>query len=116
MSKVFRSSIAYQYAAMTFAFIFLSAAVIVGVMHCNLRNYVLQDAANDAHDATRNMAVLYDAVVEGASMELKDGALAAVKSEAMPELANHDLVDRTASSIAGVATVFAKQGADYVRI
>ena len=116
MSKVFRSSIAYQYAAMTFAFIFLSAAVIVGVMHYNLRSYVLQDAANDAHDATRNMAVLYDAVVEGASMELKDGALAAVKSEAMPELANHDLVDRTASSIAGVATVFAKQGTDYVRI
>ncbi|MXN50159.1 HAMP domain-containing protein [Shinella sp. AETb1-6] len=116
MSKIFRSSIAYQYAAMTFAFIFLSAAVIVGVMHYNLKSYVLQDAANDAHDATRNMAVLYDAVIDGASIELKDGALAGVRSDAMPELANHDLVDRTATSIAGVATIFEKQGPDYVRI
>ncbi|WP_411037014.1 methyl-accepting chemotaxis protein [Shinella sp. BYT-45] len=116
MSKIFRSSVAYQYAAMTFAFIFLSAAVIVGVMHYNLRSYVLQDAANDARDATRSMAVLYDAAIEDASMELKDGGLVAVQSEAMPALSNHDLVDRTASSIAGVATVFAKQGSDYVRI
>jgi methyl-accepting chemotaxis protein len=116
MSKIFRSSIAYQYAAMTFAFIFLSAVVIVGVMHYNLKSYVLQDAANDAHDATRNMAVLYDAVIDGASIELKDGALAGVRSDAMPELANHDLVDRTATSIAGVATIFEKQGPDYVRI
>jgi methyl-accepting chemotaxis protein len=116
MSKIFRSSIAYQYAAMTFAFIFLSAAVIVGVMHYNLRAYVLQDAANDARDATRTMAVLYDASIDGASMEVKDGNLAAVQAEAMPELADHDLVDRTANSISGVATIFARQGSDYVRI
>ncbi|GLR52448.1 methyl-accepting chemotaxis protein [Shinella yambaruensis] len=116
MSKVFRSSIAYQYAAMTFAFIFLSAAVIVGVMYYNLGRYVLGDAANDARDATRTMAVLYDAAIENATMELKDGALAAVRGETMPELASHDLVDRTASSIAGVATIFAKQGPEYVRI
>ena len=116
MIRIFRSSVAYQYAAMTFAFIFLSAAVIVGVMHYNLRSYVLEDAANDARDATRAMAVLYGAAIEDASVALKDGGLTAIHSEAMPELANHDLVDRTASSIAGVATVFAKQGADYVRI
>ncbi|WP_439615048.1 methyl-accepting chemotaxis protein [Shinella sp.] len=116
MIRIFRSSVAYQYAAMTFAFIFLSAAVIVGVMHYNLRSYVLEDAANDARDATRAMAVLYGAAIENASVALKDGGLTAIHSEAMPELANHDLVDRTASSIAGVATVFAKQGADYVRI
>jgi methyl-accepting chemotaxis protein len=116
MIKTLRSSVAYQYAAMTLAFIFLSAAVIVGVMHYNLRAYVMQDAANDARDATRSMAVLYGAAIADATVEMRDGTLASVRGEAMPELATHDLVDRTAQSIAGVATVFARQGSDYVRI
>ena len=116
MLRFLKSSVALQYAVMTIAFIFLSAAVIVGVMHHNLRNYVLQDATNDARDATRSMAVLYGAAVADAKIALRDGALGTVMAEAMPPATDHNLVDRTADSIKGVATIFAKEGADYVRI
>ena len=116
MLRFLKSSVALQYAVMTIAFIFLSAAVIVGVMHHNLRNYVLQDATNDARDATRSMAVLYGAAVADAKIALRDGALGTVTAEAMPPATDHNLVDRTADSIKGVATIFAKEGADYVRI
>ncbi len=34
----------------------------------------------------------------------------------MAALPDHDLVDRTAQTIGGVATIFEKQGNDYVRI
>ena len=84
MLRFLKSSVALQYAVMTIAFIFLSAAVIVGVMHHNLRNYVLQDATNDARDATRSMAVLYGAAVADAKIALRDGALGTVTAEAMP--------------------------------
>ncbi|MCF3639530.1 methyl-accepting chemotaxis protein [Rhizobium sp. TRM95111] len=116
MMRIFKSSVAVQYAAMTVAFIFLSAAAMVGAMHLGLRSYVLQDAANDARDATRTMAVLYGAANGDATITVKDEQLAAVGAETMPEIADHTLVDRTAQSISGVATVFAKQGNDYVRI
>ncbi|QRM54274.1 methyl-accepting chemotaxis protein [Sinorhizobium sp. BG8] len=116
MFQAIKSSVAYQYVAMTIALVFLSAAVIVGVMHYNLRSYVLSEAADDAREAARTMAVLYGAANEGARIDIQAGHLGAVGSEAIPEFADHGLVDRTAQAIDGVATIFTKQGADYVRV
>ncbi len=116
MLRLFKSSIIYQNVAITLGLIFLSIATIASVMHYNLRSTVMQDATTDARDASRAMAVLYGMKVGDATIQVKDGALATVTEEKMAPLADHDLVDRTAETIGGVATVFEKQGSDYVRM
>ncbi len=116
MFRMLKTSIAAQYVAMTIALIFLSGAVIVGVMHYNLRQYVLQEAGNNARDASRSMAVLYAGVMDGSQIDVKDNRLVAVSAEQVPDFTDHTLVDRTAQSIAGVATIFRKEGTDYVRV
>jgi methyl-accepting chemotaxis protein len=116
MFRLFKSSIVYQNVAITLGLIFLSIATIAGVMHYNLRSTVMQDATTDARDASRAMAVLYGMKVGDASIQVKDGTLASVTEEKMAALPDHDLVDRTAETIGGVATVFEKQGNDYVRM
>ena len=62
------------------------------------------------------MAVLYGAADAGAAIDVKDDRLLSVTEDAIPEFKDHSLVDRTAQSIAGVATIFQKQGTDYVRV
>jgi len=116
MFRLFKSSIVYQNVAITLGLIFLSIATIAGVMHYNLRSNVMQDATTDARDASRAMAVLYGMKVGDATIKVTDGTLASVTEDKMAALPDHDLVDRTAETIGGVATVFEKQGNDYVRI
>ncbi|OBZ92741.1 chemotaxis protein [Pararhizobium polonicum] len=116
MFRFFKSSVVSQLVAITLGLIFLSTATIVGVMHSNLRGYVMADATMDARDASRAMAVLYGMKVPEATVEIKDGTLSSVTEDKMAALPDHDLVDRTAQTIGGVATVFEKQGSDYVRI
>ncbi len=116
MFRLFKSSVVSQLVAITLGLIFLSTATIVGVMHYNLRSYVMTDATMDARDASRAMAVLYGMKVPEALIAVKDGALLSVTEEKMAVLPDHDLVDRTAQTIGGVATIFEKQGSDYVRI
>ncbi|OJG00916.1 methyl-accepting chemotaxis protein [Pararhizobium antarcticum] len=116
MFRLFKSSIVYQNLAITLGLIFLSIATIAGVMHYNLRSTVMQDATTDAREASRAMAVLYGMKVSDATIKVTDGTLAGVTGEKMAALPDHDLVDRTAETIGGVATVFDKQGSDYVRI
>ncbi len=116
MFRFLKSSVVSQLVAITLGLICLSTATIVGVMHYNLRSYVMKDATMDARDASRAMAVLYGMKVPDAAVDVKDGTLAAVTEEKMAVLADHDLVDRTAQTIGGVATIFDKQGSDYVRI
>ncbi len=116
MFRFFKSSIVYQNVAITLGLIFLTIATIAGVMHYNLRSTVMQEATTDARDASRAMAVLYGMTVADTAVTVKDGVLSGVTAEKIAALADHDLVDRTAETISGVATVFDKQGADYVRI
>ena len=116
MLRFFKSSVVSQLVAITLGLIFLSTATIAGVMHYNLRSYVMGDATMDARDASRAMAVLYGMKVPDAAIEVKDGTLASVTEDKMAALPDHDLVDRTAQTIGGVATIFEKQGSDYVRI
>jgi methyl-accepting chemotaxis protein len=116
MSRFLPASVVSRLVAVTLGLMFVSAATIVGAMHYNLRTYVMQDATQDARDASRAMALLYSMKIDDVGVTLKDGQLSAVTEEKMATLADHDLVDRTAETIGGVATIFEKQGSDYVRI
>ncbi len=57
----------------------------------------------------------YELELPGAKIDIKDQLVTRV-TRGDGALKDHDLVDRTASAIGGVATVFEKQGSDYVRI
>ncbi|MBB3162100.1 methyl-accepting chemotaxis protein [Rhizobium laguerreae] len=116
MLRLFSTSIVRQIVAITLFLLAISTAAIVGVTYYNLSHHVMDGAVSDARDATRAMAVLYGAADQAAKIELKDNQLSAVTEDAIPALADYSLVDRTAQSIAGVATIFQKQGSDYVRI
>ncbi|MBA5805553.1 methyl-accepting chemotaxis protein [Rhizobium changzhiense] len=116
MLRLFSTSIVRQIVAITLFLLAISTAAIVGVTYYNLSHHVMDGAVADAKEATRAMAVLYGAADQAAKIELKDNQLSAVTEDAIPALADHSLVDRTAQSIAGVATIFQKQGSDYVRI
>ncbi|NNU46580.1 HAMP domain-containing protein [Rhizobium sp. WYCCWR 11279] len=116
MLRLFSTSIVRQIVAITLFLLAISTAAIVGVTYYNLSHHVMDGAVADAKEATRVMAVLYGAADQAAKIELKDNQLSAVTEDAIPALADHSLVDRTAQSIAGVATIFQKQGSDYVRI
>ncbi|PCK79626.1 methyl-accepting chemotaxis protein [Rhizobium sophoriradicis] len=116
MPRLFSTSIVRQIVAITLFLLAISTAAIVGVTYYNLSGHVMDGAVSDARDAARAMAVLYGAADQAAKVEVKDNKLSAVTEEAIPALADHSLVDRTAQSIAGVATIFQKQGSDYVRI
>ncbi|MGR9266166.1 methyl-accepting chemotaxis protein [Rhizobium leguminosarum] len=116
MLRLFSTSIVRQIVAITLFLLAISTAAIVGVTYYNLSHQVMDGAVSDARDAARAMAVLYGAADQAAKIELKGNQLSAVTEDAIPALADHSLVDRTAQSIAGVATIFQKQGGDYVRI
>ncbi|ABC89525.1 methyl-accepting chemotaxis protein [Rhizobium etli CFN 42] len=116
MPRLFSASIVRQIVAITLFLLAISTAAIVGVTYYNLSRHVMDGAVSDARDAARAMAVLYGAADQSAKVEVKDNQLSAVTEEAIPALADHSLVDRTAQSISGVATIFQKQGSDYVRI
>ncbi|MFL5020050.1 MAG: methyl-accepting chemotaxis protein [Rhizobium sp.] len=116
MLRLFSTSIVRQIVAITLFLLAISTAAIVGVTYYNLSRQVMDGAVSDARDATRAMAVLYGAADQVAKIELKDNQLSTVTEDAIPALPDHSLVDRTAQSIAGVATIFQKQGSDYVRI
>ncbi|MBX5142869.1 HAMP domain-containing protein [Rhizobium lentis] len=116
MLRLFSTSIVRQIVAITLFLLAISTAAIVGATYYNLSRHVMDGAVSDARDAARAMAVLYGAADPAAKIEVKDNQLSAVTEDAVPALADHSLVDRTAQSIAGVATIFQKQGSDYVRI
>jgi methyl-accepting chemotaxis protein len=116
MFRLFSTSIVRQIVAITLALLAISTAAIVGVTYFNLSRYVMESAISDAKSASRTMAVLYGAGDQAAKVEVKDNWLAAVTEDKIPALGDHAFVDRTAQSIAGVATVFEKQGSDYVRV
>ncbi|TCL75669.1 methyl-accepting chemotaxis protein [Rhizobium sp. BK251] len=116
MLRLFSTSIVRQIVAITLGLLFVSTAAIVGVTYYNLGNYVMESAVGEARDASRAMAVLYAVGDAEAKVDIRDNELLAITEEKIPALADHALVDRTAQSIAGVATVFERQGSDYVRV
>jgi methyl-accepting chemotaxis protein len=93
-----------------------AVAGVSGMTYSYFRSDIMAKSVTDAKSAMRAMATLYGASVEGSVVGITDGAVTSLRQDGKVELADHALVDRTAQSIAGVATVFQKQGADYVRI
>ena len=117
MLHFFSASIVRQIVAITIALLVFSTVSIVSVTYYNLSAYVMTSAVTDAKDASRAMAVLYAAGDPAAKVDVRDNKLVAVSEEKLPSsLGDHALVDRTAASVAGYATVFERQGGDYVRI
>ncbi|CAN7216710.1 methyl-accepting chemotaxis protein [Rhizobium sp. LjRoot30] len=116
MQRFSSLSIVTQIVSITLLLIFVSIASVVGVVDYYLRSYVMEEAALDAREASRAMALLYNLSDPSSKVDIRDDVLRSVTAEAMVKHEDYDLVDRTAGSIAGVATVFEKQGSDYVRI
>ncbi|MBB3612534.1 methyl-accepting chemotaxis protein [Rhizobium sp. BK602] len=116
MLRFLSTSIVRQVVAITLCLLAASTAAIVAVTYYNLSRYVMDSAVADARDASRAMAILYAGGDGAAKIALKDTDLASVTEEKIPTFADHDLVDRVAQSIAGVATIFEKQDGDYVRV
>ncbi|MGV2184515.1 methyl-accepting chemotaxis protein [Rhizobium rhizogenes] len=116
MLRFLSTSIVRQVVAITLGLLAVSTAAIVAVTYYNLSRDVMDSAVADARDASRAMAILYAAGDDGAKIALKDTELASVTEEKIPTFSDHDLVDRAAQSIAGVATIFEKQDSDYVRV
>ena len=112
MLRFFRSSVARQYVAITVTLIILSAALIAGTMNYSLRQFVMDDAVSDARSAARSFAVLFGSKTPEAKVVVDQEKLTSVTLDQLPKLDGHILVDQTAQSIAGVATLFEKQGSD----
>jgi methyl-accepting chemotaxis protein len=116
MLRFFRSSVARQYVAITVTLIILSAALIAGTMNYSLRQFVLDDAVSDARSAARTFAAIFGGENPAAKIVVDQNALKSVTIDEFPKPKDHAMVDRSAQSIAGVSTLFEKQGNDYVRI
>ncbi|QFY59114.1 HAMP domain-containing protein [Rhizobium grahamii] len=116
MLRLFSASIVRQIVAIALGLLIFSTVAIVSVTYYNLSSYVMTSAVSDAKDASRAMAVLYGAADPAAKVDVSDNALLGLTEEKLPSLGDHALVDRTAQSIGGVATVFERQGGDYVRV
>jgi methyl-accepting chemotaxis protein len=116
MLRFFSTSIVRQAVAITLGLLVVSTGAIVAVTYYDLSRYVMDNAVADAKDASRTMAILYGAADDSAKIAVKDAQLSTVTEEKIPAFTDHSLVDRTAESIAGVATIFDKQGGDYVRV
>ncbi|MDI7863454.1 methyl-accepting chemotaxis protein [Rhizobiaceae bacterium n13] len=115
MSRFFPSSVVSRIVVLCLFLIAVAVSAVGGLTYSYLRTDILNTAKNDTRDAIRVMGLLYELKVEGAKATVKDGVLARVEG-GQSDHGDHDLVDRTASSIGGVATVFEKQGGDYIRV
>jgi methyl-accepting chemotaxis protein len=116
MFRLLRTSVARQYVAITVTLIILSAAVIAGTMNYSLGRFVMNDAVSDARSAARSFGVLFGAGAGNATVTVDAEELKSITTDALPNVSDHVLVDRAAQSISGVATIFEKQGSDYVRV
>jgi methyl-accepting chemotaxis protein len=115
MIKILPSSVVSRIVLLCLFMIFVAVIAVGGLTYTYLRSDIMDTAKNDARKAIRTMSLLYDLELDGAKTEIRDGAVIRV-SQAEGVVKDHDMVDRTASAIGGVATLFEKKGTDYVRI
>lgn len=115
MSRFFPSSVVSRIAFFCLFMIFVAIAAVGGLAYVHLRGDIMETAKADAHKAVRTMSLLYELELPGAKSEIRDGFVSRVL-QGDGVLSDHDLVDRTAGAIGGVATLFEKRGSDYVRV
>lgn len=116
MVSFFSRSIVVQMVCLTIGLIFLGIVAVGTSTYVRLKEDVMQSALMDTQRAVRSMAILYEMKVGGATVSIQDGDLKSVSRPSVGTLLDFDLVDRTGTANGGVATVFATQGTDYVRI
>jgi methyl-accepting chemotaxis protein len=107
--------------AKALATLITSLALLAGVIAWSSYQVLAARLADKIRsDVARDTAVLADVMASrypGATLRIKDGALERFEIAALPDIADHDVVDRTARLITGVATIFAwdDQAKDFVR-
>ncbi|MDH6266486.1 methyl-accepting chemotaxis protein [Rhizobium sp. SG_E_25_P2] len=116
MLHFLRSSAANRLAALCVFAVVLTAAVISLAMNVSLRSFVLDDAVADSRDAARIFSQFYELDQPGAKVEMRQGELTGLQAEKVSVKPDFALVDRVAAAISGVATIFERQGSDYVRV
>ncbi|SFB09645.1 methyl-accepting chemotaxis protein [Rhizobium sp. NFR07] len=115
MKKIVPSSVVTKIVFLCLLLIGVAVSAVSGLAFMTFRKDIMETAVDDTHKSIRTMALIYETSLAGAKTTLAEGKLAKVAA-GEGALQGHDLVDRTAGSIGGVATVFEKQGSDYVRI
>ncbi|MBW6420773.1 methyl-accepting chemotaxis protein [Rhizobium sp. XQZ8] len=115
MSRFLPSSVVSRIVILCLFMIFIAVSAVGGLAYLYLRSDIMDTAKDDAHKAMRTMSLLYEVELAGVKADMKDGVVARV-TQGDGALKDHDMVDRTANAIGGVATVFEKRGTDYVRI
>jgi len=113
--KLLPSSVVSRIVLLCLFLVSVAAATLSGLAYVNLRNDVMSSARADAYKAMRTLGLLYELELPGAKTEIRDEVVNKVL-QGEGALKGHDVVDRAAAAIGGVATIFEKQGADYVRI
>jgi methyl-accepting chemotaxis protein len=116
MPAMLKSSVTYKIVATTLALIFLSIAIVAGMMMYNLKKLEMEKALEDTHAAARTMAIIYSLRSTELKVDLNGHMLAGVTAEDLTATADHELVDHTAASIDGVATIFSKTPSGFERI
>jgi methyl-accepting chemotaxis protein len=116
MPAMLKSSVTYKIVATTLALIFLSIAIVAGMMMYNLKKLEMEQALEDTHAAARTMAIIYSLRSTELKVDLNGHMLAGVTAEDLTATADHELVDHTAASIDGVATIFSKTPSGFERI
>lgn len=115
MFRVLPSSVVSRILLLCVVLIAISVSAVGGLAYRHIHNDVMATAALDGQKAMRAMGMLYEVQSSGAAVTVADGVVTAIRSGG--SIADdHSLVGRTAASIGGVATVFEKQGPDFVRI
>jgi methyl-accepting chemotaxis protein len=115
MKKILPSSIVSRIVILCLFLISVAVIAVGGLAFADLRKDIMETADQDARKAMRTIALLYELELPGAKAEMRDQTVIKV-TKGEGALKDHDLVDRTANAIGGVATVFEKQGSDYVRV
>lgn len=116
MQRLLPQTVTSRMLFLCLALVVAAVVAVSGMTYVTIRSSIMANAENDASAAMRAMAVLYAGAVPGSDVMMKDGAVLAVRQSSKVAVSDHTLVDRTAQSIDGVATIFEKQGADFLRI
>ncbi|MFD1745971.1 methyl-accepting chemotaxis protein [Rhizobium helianthi] len=116
MKIFFPKTVTARMLLLCLALVVAAVAAVSGMTYVNLRNEIETRSDKDARSAMRAMAVLYGAAVQGSTITVRDGTVTSVQQAGKIGITDHALVDRVAESISGVATIFERQGTDFVRI
>ncbi|MDO1581069.1 methyl-accepting chemotaxis protein [Rhizobium oryzicola] len=116
MSRFLPASITSRLLVLCIFLVVAAVSTVGGMTYAFMRQNILENTSKDVRTAMRAMALLYDVQMDGSEIKIIDGNVTSLQQTGKVELPDHSLVDRAAQSINGVATVFQKQGADFVRI